>query len=380
MKPAVDEGFRYLAAKYLRKQAKQLAAQIEGIRQAEDIEYVHRARVASRRLRAALRVFRDCFRRKTWKRWRKHVRRVTVELGLARDRDVQIEYLCGILRDLDQAACYPAICRLLAQTEEQREVLQPEVVKAVDRLIDSGVLDEMQAEAKDFVTEAKRLELSPQTPAAYRELEGHAVRRLRKLLGFQACLLRPEDQEAHHAMRIAAKRLRYTLEIAGTVFKDELSASIQAVRRVQTLLGDIHDCDVWLAHLDAFAEAEREKIRSRFGSDAPFARLETGIEYLRDERRTCRRRAFRELVEKWDELSREAAWEGLVAVLARRAESQLGGDRSSEEQRILVCQLAAQWRQFEATARRLGAPERAQHEPPGANGDERVADEKVLVR
>ena len=54
---AMDSGYRLLAARYIRRQAKQLAEQFDGIRAAEDIEFVHRARVATRRLRAALRMF-----------------------------------------------------------------------------------------------------------------------------------------------------------------------------------------------------------------------------------------------------------------------------------------------------------------------------------
>ncbi len=55
---SVDESYQLLAARYLRKQTKQLVGQFDGIRESVDIEFVHRGRVASRRLRAALRVFR----------------------------------------------------------------------------------------------------------------------------------------------------------------------------------------------------------------------------------------------------------------------------------------------------------------------------------
>ena len=94
---SVDDSWRLLAAWYLRRQVKQLAGQLDGVRRGEDIEFVHRARVASRRLRAALKVFADCFpagsfktRRKetcgpgNLKRWRKAIRRLTKGLGDAR--------------------------------------------------------------------------------------------------------------------------------------------------------------------------------------------------------------------------------------------------------------------------------------------------------
>ena len=57
-----------------------------------DIEFVHDMRVASRRLRAAMRNFADCFSRK--KKFRKHLKqieRITSTLGDVRDLDVLID-------------------------------------------------------------------------------------------------------------------------------------------------------------------------------------------------------------------------------------------------------------------------------------------------
>ena len=47
-------------------------------------------------------------------------------------------------------------------------------------------------------------------------------------------------------MRIAAKRLRYVLEIVGPCFGPEADAARDAARRLQSVLGEIHDCDVML--------------------------------------------------------------------------------------------------------------------------------------
>ena len=139
-----DPRYQVLAAGYVRRQAKQLAEQLEGVRQAADVEFVHRARVATRRLRAALQMFDDCFQRKQIKRWRKAIRRTTSKLGDARDRDVQIDLLCGALSVLNAKECFPGIARILVQLERDRERLQRKVVKAVDRLEAGDVLREMR--------------------------------------------------------------------------------------------------------------------------------------------------------------------------------------------------------------------------------------------
>ncbi len=57
-----------------------------------DIEYVHDMRVASRRLRAAMRNFADCFApKKKFRRHLKRVDRITSTLGGVRDLDVLID-------------------------------------------------------------------------------------------------------------------------------------------------------------------------------------------------------------------------------------------------------------------------------------------------
>ena len=51
-------------------------------------------------------------------------------------------------------------------------------------------------------------------------------------------------------MRIAAKRLRYVLEITESCFGAEADAARRAVKDLQGVLGDIHDCDVMLPRVE----------------------------------------------------------------------------------------------------------------------------------
>ena len=317
---SVDQGYRLLAAKYLRKQAKQLAGQLDGVRKADDIECVHQARVASRRLRAAMRMFGDCFDARQLKRWRRQIRRLRTELGDARDRDVQIEFLCGILAGLDEKACYPGIARLLVKLEQQRERLQPKVIKAADRLEAKGVLDEMRAVAKQVLSEAKAGEVSVQSPLSFDQTEQHILDSLNRMLPYEDSLADPQEKQRHHAMRIAAKRLRYTVEISSPVYEGQLDGAIVAIKKLQSQLGEVHDCDVWLEHLQAFAKKERKRILKYFGHAEPFERLKAGIEYLQQERRTRRQQVFQELGDYWRELSQWGQWEELVRTVRSRTQ------------------------------------------------------------
>ena len=52
--------------------------------------------------------------------------------------------------------------------------------------------------------------------------------------------------KAQHDMRIAAKRLRYVLEVTGFVFGKPADTARRRARDLQDILGEIHDCDVML--------------------------------------------------------------------------------------------------------------------------------------
>jgi CHAD domain-containing protein len=82
----------------------------------------------------------------------------------------------------------------------------------------------------------------------------------------------PGSETAQHDMRIAAKRLRYVLEVTGACFGGPEAEALRATaRELQGVLGDIHDCDVMLARVAGIESVEsllrtrRELLFVRFG-------------------------------------------------------------------------------------------------------------------
>lgn len=309
-----DLTFRTLGARNLRKQAKQLVAQIREVQVGNDIESIHQARVASRRLRVALKVFGECWKPKLVKRWKEQVRRLTQELGEARDRDVQIEFLTESLALVSEKRLVPGIARLLNQIERQREWLQPRIRKAVDRLEKSGVLRSIRTTCRGVLSKQNI------SPAIYGEdARRHTARqiqkRLKALLHCETSLADDEQHQRHHAMRIAAKRLRYSMELAKPIFGGPVAATIEATKKVQSLLGEIHDCDVWREHLDEFDSQEANRVRVHAGESRHYERLRPGIDHLRTERQACRSARFAELVRYWGELREQGLWDRLNAIV-----------------------------------------------------------------
>jgi CHAD domain-containing protein len=113
--------------------------------------------------------------------------------------------------------------------------------------------------------------------------------RLEELRSFDPAALEPSAAAAQHDMRIAAKRLRYVLEITGACFGAEAEAARDAAKRLQGVLGEIHDCDVMLPSV-------------------------WGIESLRDLLRTRRELLFRQFTELWREEA--PVWEALEGALS----------------------------------------------------------------
>lgn len=119
-------------------------------------------------------------------------------------------------------------------------------------------------------------------------------------------------------MRISAKKLRYTMEICRPAYDGALGAFIDAAKRMQSLLGDIHDCDVWMAEIDAFMEQERLATLQYFGHDRSFHRLKPGLVLLHEDRKAHREQTFEEMLKYWTGLEAKGLWESLDPVLQAR--------------------------------------------------------------
>jgi hypothetical protein len=79
--------------------------------------------------------------------------------------------------------------------------------------------------------------------------------RLDEMCGFMPQAADPAEVVALHDMRIAAKRLRYILEITSPVFGVYATTAMRLTKDVQDLLGEIHDCDVQIPEVQAFLDS-----------------------------------------------------------------------------------------------------------------------------
>lgn len=131
--------------------------------------------------------------------------------------------------------------------------------------------------------------LDPQGPL--RPNAARIVRtRLEELRGFAVEALAPDAGVTQHNMRIAAKRLRYVLEIVGPCIGEEAKSARNAAKQLQSVLGDLHDCDLMLPKVEHISSAAA----------------------LLHERRE---RLFHEFVEQWQAEASKGTWAALERAL-----------------------------------------------------------------
>lgn len=309
-----DEGYCILGAESLLKRLKALRREIDGVRHGEDIEHVHRMRVASRRLRAAFQLFQECLPQDRVKEWRRRIRRITRALGAARDADVQIEFLQAFLEQMDDEAsrCKPGVRRVLLRLRQEREALQQRVERALDRLESSGILSEMEHYLQNRLARARLLNLPMETPSVYTRAQEAMTERLTEFLTFEPYVYQPQRIAELHEMRIAAKRLRYTLEIFAPLYGKRFDKPLKIIKEIQERLGSLHDCDVWLKFLNDFTEDERKRTLKYFGRVRPFSAIKPGIQYLVLDRQRVRKQVYEEFVEFWKGIKSQTIWEALL--------------------------------------------------------------------
>jgi len=212
-----------------------------GTRAGQDPEELHAMRVATRRQRAAWRVFGSSFRPGRTKRYRTGLREIASRLGAVRDLDVLIEAADLYRADLP-AAERRALEPLLSDWREHRDDARVLLI----RELDSDGYRRWVDDYRDFVrTEgAAVVAVGPTQPHRVRDTAASRIwDAYEQVRGYEP-VLRWADVETLHELRIAGKWLRYTLEFVREALGDDAAPLIARVTALQDHLGSMNDADV----------------------------------------------------------------------------------------------------------------------------------------
>ena len=310
-----DADFCFHGARTLLKYFNTMMGMIDGVRQNENIECLHRMRVASRRLRSLLPLFSDCLPPKQRTRWRKQLRRVTRALGDARDADVQIACLQEVLDSCRDDRQRPGLERLLLRFRQQRQAMQAPLVSALKRLTSRRHINRMEM-ALRYLLATSQLYTNPESARhTYHHSRNAILRRLQTVLATAATIRGPQNGTELHATRITIKRLRYTLQAFAPLYPDTLNDAIRTARKLQDVLGNLHDCDVWVETLPRFLDEEKARTVTYFGDAQPFEALVPGVMALRDQRQRQRVKCYEEFEALWQRAQDKNVWGRLCRAL-----------------------------------------------------------------
>ena len=213
--------------------------------QAGDETSVHEARVASRRLRGVLPVIGASADAGTLDRAQRQVRRITRALGPVRELDVSL----GLLAEFEKKGAAPS--RAIARV---RDALMAQRVSRRREMLDAITPTRLDKLRKRLVRVA--------VPDPKRQPRPNEVTEALRQAGTRAALLRAAIDHAGqlyladrlHRVRVAAKKVRYALEILRELTHSRATARIKRVKAQQDLLGRMHDLEVLIDRTRAVQE------------------------------------------------------------------------------------------------------------------------------
>lgn len=223
---------------------------------------VHKARVASRRLREAVPVLATGLKKAKAGKARRKIRRITKALGSIRELDVTVSLLDELARrdNVPRLALEHIRAHVIHEVEHRRETM----LKRLDR-VNVAKLDRRLKTLGEALASAEAEQ--------WRETLGaRLLKRSRLLRTAVENAGQLYEAERLHRVRIAAKKLRYALELGAEIGVKEAKAAVLTIKRAQDMLGRLHDLQVLQTHVAA-VQAEPQSATPPDGGLDIIARL-----------------------------------------------------------------------------------------------------------
>ena len=272
--PVAEAGRKIFAG-----QVRRMRRQEAGSRSGEDIESVHRMRVAIRRMRSLLKLIPDYYQGGTVSKLEKGLRDVARALGGIRDLDVLILDLENYASALppEQLADMQAI---IGQLDRRRQNRRTRLNELFDSKGYTRFLRQLRRFAKTPGKGARRVKVRSAPHQLRHVLPLLLHQRMAQVKAYDV-VLPASDINDLHELRVEFKQLRYAVEFFRPVLGASADRFLQSVRAMQEFLGRIQDISVFMeavsrlkklspeqaALLDDYREArqaEQDRLREQF--------------------------------------------------------------------------------------------------------------------
>jgi CHAD domain-containing protein len=283
-----------LGARVILEQVERALKHEAGARLGEEPEELHKMRVATRRMRVAFSVFGNALRAAGGGELpRAEVKQIAGALGAVRDLDVFIAWLDERASEWDEGSAeHGAIGRLRRERVGRREAAREAMRATLDgeamRALRGGLRERLRAIGyPPFQVPGDGVRKKERADRVGQRLMERARRRLIKR---GRRLFAPTVDELH-AVRIAAKKLRYVCEFVGPAVERrsaQVEAAVERATAIQDALGELHDADV------AETRLLDDVVRLIFEGAAEDAAVVAGLVKAQRTRRLNALHAFRE--------------------------------------------------------------------------------------
>ena len=276
-----------------------------------DPEGVHHMRVASRRLRSAIRDF-EPHRRKTALPVSK-LRAIARSLGAVRDEDVAIAALEKLALEAHGKAA-EGIELLVAERREHREQSRAALEKAISHSAIKGWRDGFERKLQSVAGPRRKSETSQPALSVptFSSIGAPVINaRLKELQQAGANIYTPFQVKELHELRILAKRLRYAIELFSVCGPDEMIATAKEIAQLQTSLGELHDCDVWIEDLGK----RLKRIQRRGEPDREMIVRRTGYAWLLKHFAKVRSNHYQDALSRWQEWETDGFLNNVVSLI-----------------------------------------------------------------
>lgn len=258
--------WRSTAATVFEATTRQLRENALGARQGSDSEYVHQMRVAVRRLRTALNLFRGVLAEPASEHLGTELRWLFGVLGPPREYDVVLEQ---VLSPLDSATGLDALCASLVK--QRRELLEDLAASLASQRFERLVSELLEQQARLSQRDEPK---SPKLKPRARERLSKRLRKVRRLEGAVDTWLQSgassglHEGDALHTLRKELKKLRYACEFVQAAYpRRRARRYLRKLGALQDVLGELQDSSVsarlLARHLKRIPERDvRAKLRA----------------------------------------------------------------------------------------------------------------------
>ena len=253
----LDDRLDLTVHKILHYQFNRFREQIPGLKRDIDTEFVHQARVATRRMRSALRLFRNAVPHATGAYLEGELKWLGEMFGAVRDLDV---FLLNLSRFKEQIQHFPEKKKKVFEDWIEKHRRTP--VKALINALESPRYESFERRLIRFFEGP--LPARPRATQAVKPVREMApviiTEKLDAVIEQGCAVLGNPKLKEFHRLRIQMKRLRYACEFMAPAYDGALDPFIDRTVELQDCLGEIQDTVFTREFIDYLFEDWRDKL------------------------------------------------------------------------------------------------------------------------